>query len=499
MLVTIISQIYNAKNYIKKCLNSIINQTYKEIEVILVDNGCDDGTENILQQYSEIDDRIKVFRFEENKRTARWYDVLLNYANGDYVVQIDADDWLELDCIEHLLNIAMLNSADIVSTGTCMHVENSSNIFERKIDNQVLIPQDKFADFFTYYHVFFRTVWAKLYKMCLLKELKVLTVDQLGFAYGYDTYMAFSILRNCSKILLDNSVKHHYLIREKSVSSEYSTSQSDSDVFLYKDSLSFLSGYGKISLQNLEFVNVVYSNAVNDTIENVKASYLSCKEKINEYYKIAIRDETLQCYSLSNNCIEKNKKKFIYDVMNLHNSIADKESDEKCIAIYKRLIPLCGKYIKKEFLSLLLDNKKLFNSIFFDKIDLLLLELNKLVRNNVNLSLLFAEEIFSSNRILKNQCYKEIILKDDILLFSIMNETYDVALTRIEKIFSTTEIQNSYNLIQLYILISSLAENCEKYVDGKVKLADYFYCMQDTENFSMIRNELREMGIIISI
>lgn len=115
-MITVIVPIYNTEKYLKRCLNSIINQTYKNLEIILVDDGSSDGSSVICDEYKKKDDRITYYRLENGGQgKARNY--ALDRCHGEWIAFVDSDDWIEKDMYEKMINIAEDNHADIAVCG----------------------------------------------------------------------------------------------------------------------------------------------------------------------------------------------------------------------------------------------------------------------------------------------------------------------------------------------------------------------------------------------
>ena len=111
--VSIIIPVYNVEKYLKKCLDSVINQTYKDIEIICVNDGSKDGSENILKEYATKDSRIKIIE-KKNGGLSSARNAGLDVASGEYCYFVDSDDWIELNTIEKLTDIILSNDVDVV-------------------------------------------------------------------------------------------------------------------------------------------------------------------------------------------------------------------------------------------------------------------------------------------------------------------------------------------------------------------------------------------------
>ena len=124
-LVSIVVPIYNVEKYLGRCVDSIINQTYKNIEIILVDDGSPDGCPKICDQYGKTDRRIKVIH-KPNGGLSDARNAGLDVATGEYVTFIDSEDWIEYDTVEKMLHLSNPNrivSLQTISVSSNMTVE----------------------------------------------------------------------------------------------------------------------------------------------------------------------------------------------------------------------------------------------------------------------------------------------------------------------------------------------------------------------------------------
>ena len=129
-LVSVIIPIYNVEKYINKTINSVINQTYKNLEIILVNDGATDNSLEICKKYNEIDSRIMIIE-KENGGLSSARNAGLDVAKGEYISLIDGDDFIESHFIEYLLSLIIKSEADIAEC----YLEK---IDEEKINNSRL-------------------------------------------------------------------------------------------------------------------------------------------------------------------------------------------------------------------------------------------------------------------------------------------------------------------------------------------------------------------------
>lgn len=138
-MISVIVPVYKVEYYLPRCIESIINQTYKNIEIILVDDDSPDNCGIICDEYAKKDERIRVFHINHGGlSSARNYGIIR--ASGDYIGFVDSDDWIEPDMYEVLLNVAKENKADIVNCGFYYELSRRTVIrknIEKKFNNSI--------------------------------------------------------------------------------------------------------------------------------------------------------------------------------------------------------------------------------------------------------------------------------------------------------------------------------------------------------------------------
>lgn len=193
--VSIIVPVYNADKYLNKCLKSIVSQTYKNIEIIAINDGSQDSSLAILQESAQKDSRIKIIN-KSNEGLSFAHRDGLSKASGEYVVFVDADDELTHDAISVMLEIAETNHVEVVVTN---HVR-TYGVYQKKGFMPSNFPLDQVVEtpelFDQYYVSFFGkniipvNMWGKLYKMSAIKEAMTHTElfsDTMNFQ-GEDEY-----------------------------------------------------------------------------------------------------------------------------------------------------------------------------------------------------------------------------------------------------------------------------------------------------------------------
>lgn len=118
-MISVIVPVFNVEKYLEKCLDSIINQTYKDLEILVIDDGSTDDSSRICDEYEKLDERVKVYHTENHGLSAA-RNYALDRINGEWVSFVDSDDWLDKNAIQILINVAKKTQSDIV---TCRYFQ----------------------------------------------------------------------------------------------------------------------------------------------------------------------------------------------------------------------------------------------------------------------------------------------------------------------------------------------------------------------------------------
>lgn len=142
-LISVIIPIYNREKSLPRCLDSVLSQTYRNIEIICVNDASTDGTANLLEDYQKRDSRIKVYTHKINKNAGGARNTAISNAKGEYLYFIDSDDWINATAIEDVVSASENSKYDVILTGCTVWEENGTNhietIYEESIDRAHLI------------------------------------------------------------------------------------------------------------------------------------------------------------------------------------------------------------------------------------------------------------------------------------------------------------------------------------------------------------------------
>lgn len=211
-LVSIIVPIYNVEKYLKKCIESIINQTYKNIEIILVDDGSPDKCGEICEEYSKKDNRIVVIH-KQNGGLSDARNKGIKVAKGKYITFVDSDDYVDYRYIELLYKAVKENNTKIAQCNIAK-VNMSGNIIARLgyKENSIKTSKNMLNDIYSSHLIENIVVWNKLY----LKEM----FNNISFPVGKiheDEFTTFKILYNVDKISIVNEYLYYYRQTDESI------------------------------------------------------------------------------------------------------------------------------------------------------------------------------------------------------------------------------------------------------------------------------------------
>lgn len=212
-LISVIVPIYNVEKYLARCIDSIVNQTYKNLEIILVDDGSPDSCPQMCDDYAKKDSRIKVVH-KKNGGLSDARNAGMAVATGEYISFIDSDDWIETSMFELLLNNIFQYDCEISCGGIMMVWENGGKkepLFP--IDKTVVIKGTKEAilDLIQKKHII-QPVWNKLYKKSVIKDVPF-PVGKIN----EDEYWSWKAVSRANGVVCSETVVYNYLQRNNSI------------------------------------------------------------------------------------------------------------------------------------------------------------------------------------------------------------------------------------------------------------------------------------------
>lgn len=214
--VSIIVPVYNVEKYIERCINSIINQTLQDIEIIVVNDGSPDNSDVIIRKYMQLDSRIKLIN-QENQGLSIARNNGIKIAQGEYVAFVDSDDFIELDMYEKMYLLAKKNNSDIV----CSNYKNifyDCEVINKNLKDE-LIEIDKLgiSEFFKlYYEELVTPVWNKIYRNKIIKDNNIKFVSN-SIISSEDILFNLEYFCKIKKCFVSHEVLYNYIRREDSI------------------------------------------------------------------------------------------------------------------------------------------------------------------------------------------------------------------------------------------------------------------------------------------
>ncbi len=261
-LISIIVPVYNVRNYLRRCIDSIVRQTYTDIEILIIDDGSDDGSGQICDDYQKEDKRIKVFHVK-NRGASAARNLGLDNARGEFIGFVDSDDYIKEDMYASLYNY-MRKEIDIVCCGTallfpdrmCRRTElygkaaNPVSYSNREALKELLLVKD--LSF---------SLWNKLYRRELFQNIR--------FPEGKiceDYPVIYAVVKRCRNVTNIGKVQYFYCYRDGSVSKSPFDIKKLSYVFFIRDI------YKDVSLNypnEKKYGEALYIRSVVDTYRDI--------------------------------------------------------------------------------------------------------------------------------------------------------------------------------------------------------------------------------------
>lgn len=298
-LVSIIVPIFKVEKYLKRCIDSILNQTYRNIEIILIDDGSPDNCGKIADEYALKDKRIKVIH-QKNMGLSEARNRGIEISKGEYIGFVDSDDYIEPTMFQDLYNAIIDNDADI-SICNFYVISNkrkvAKNNFKRRNFNKIEALKGVLLDKDIQSYA-----WNKLYKRELFENIKY----PIGKKYE-DIGTTFYLFEKSNKIAYIEKPEYNYLNREDSIVFNYNeqTIMDYTDIIIerykYVDNK-----YEQLKKYNFYYLAKTLITAFNDA-ESLNKINNSLMKKIEELYSIVKKD--IQKYGLVDNDLFSNEQK----------------------------------------------------------------------------------------------------------------------------------------------------------------------------------------------
>lgn len=313
-LISIIIPIYNVEEFLPQCLDSAINQTYRNLEIILINDGSPDNSEAICLEYAKKDDRVKYFK-QKNGGVSAARNNGLGQASGDYIFFLDSDDYLSADCINDLVSCVDGNVLPV--TGFVIDFYDKGSIVTPAQSNGVY---NNIYDFFIDFHKYFATKlnfpWGKLYKSSIIKDNGLSFTESLSV--GEDIVFNLQYYRCCNTgVMMLKSCGYYYRQHGSgTLSKKFNPNLFDWNELVYTSIRDFLLENNTMTEVNRShFYNNVFGNLEYAIVLLINSNDYSLKEKaviINKYTSTQLAKEVFK-YSTSKSVQSKIAKTCLRD------------------------------------------------------------------------------------------------------------------------------------------------------------------------------------------
>lgn len=290
-LISVIVPVYGIEKYIDKCIKSILQQTYNNLEILLIDDGSKDRSGEICDYYKNIDDRIVVFH-KDNGGLSDARNFGIDHSTGEYLAFIDGDDYIDNDFIEYLYKLIISNN--YLMSICSLHVLYTSNnrIFNKGDNTTRILSPHECIEMMCYHDRVETAAYAKLYHKSLFRNIrypKGKIFEDIGTTYKF--------FNECPSIIAGFVPKYWYVIRENSiVTSSFN-----------KHKLDFI----EMTDEMAEFVNLHYPDLKDATLRRqgyARFSVLNQMFDIKELEFVKIRKEIIQFLLVNKKKICSNPK-----------------------------------------------------------------------------------------------------------------------------------------------------------------------------------------------
>lgn len=222
MKISVIIPVYNAENFLKRCLESVLSQTLADIEILCIDDSSSDSSFKILEEYSKIDTRLKCYRNEKNIGQGLTRNKGIDLAQGEYIAFVDCDDWIEADMYEILYSKTNIKKYDVIycnlaydfSDGTSKNAKmpESKSITCSFLINEAISPSIKYFSP--------NSPCDKIFKRESIEKLKLRFESERVFLYEDKLFNLIFLASNPS-FFFEPKVLYHYTIRYGSTMTSY--------------------------------------------------------------------------------------------------------------------------------------------------------------------------------------------------------------------------------------------------------------------------------------
>lgn len=297
-LISLIIPCYNAQQTLKKCLDSVIQQSYTNLEIILVDDGSTEESSKIYGEFQSRDERIKIYK-QENSGVAKARNKGVAIATGAYICFVDSDDWVETNYCSELYDLLVKENADISIVEATYEDELGNVVFNKPISEEKIFDGKRALALLLEDEVIQSHPWGKLYKAPFLKNVNF--PENLKCFEDYSTL--FKIFDKAVKVVKSNEKLYHYIQHDDSLSHNLSPETAYHfylaimEVFRFWENTTPLKNQGKIRKNIVRKLLMVLKRILrNTTEEEMKEEKEKIRQSFASLLKYSAKDVGLEYY-----------------------------------------------------------------------------------------------------------------------------------------------------------------------------------------------------------
>ena len=281
--ISVIIPVYNVEPYLRQCIDSVLQQTYRDLEIILVDDGSPDNCPAICDEYAQKDGRVKVVH-KKNGGLSSARNAGMEVATGDYICFFDSDDFVEKDMLEKMLFAIQGNNDDVCICGYSVDVLDANGT---EISCKEVIPQYASIENTLSLQEYEKILgicgyaWNKLYRLQFLRQNNLCFVE--GISLVEDLLFNAKVFSNGGKISFLSYAGYHYIQRQReTLGVKYYANYFELKQKAAEAKCTILQTWGVEEKRIAQFYNENFIDIIWGTIKNIQSSTLQKKDKLDK-------------------------------------------------------------------------------------------------------------------------------------------------------------------------------------------------------------------------
>lgn len=324
-LISIVIPIYNAEKYLEECIDSIRNQTYKNLDIILVDDGSKDHSPKICDDYAKQDSRVRVLHKKNGGLVSAWT-AGAEMSKGEYLMFIDSDDWLDLSAIEEMAQYITGGVKEIICSNYVIEKKNKSIFVKQSMKPGVYVKQDVIKKIHT--QLMGEEVRRIHCSRCMKLFSKSLILENIKYSrkeirMGEDLNITFPAILDADRIvIMEDGYFYHYRLVDTSMVHKYDSKLYANNKLLYKTLIDILDSKWKegsienkeILLKGLqkEYVFLLFFVLKNE----LRGPWKGCVKRIQDIIKEARQESEIHKLNVE---VNNKANKLLYFIMKTPN------------------------------------------------------------------------------------------------------------------------------------------------------------------------------------